>query len=369
MTEEQDNKEQEQTNKQALDTTGNEHQDDIVTEETDQKKSNTGLIIAITLLLAIAALSIYNFSQINKVSDDVEAPDFGSKFNDISQKIDQEAGQRQSLINDIESKLSEFDNRQQSLQSQLAKQARQQASQSTEINVEFALAEIEYLLTLANYRLQLNQDIATAVTAIEMAEKRIQSLEVPGKTELRQQLIADINDLKSINQADLSGLGLFLADLIDRVDELPLNEDAVINDPAFSKPVSDNDNQENTISDFFSLVWQELKSLVIISRDENVSKVMLLPDQLYFLRSNIKLELANARFAVFNRDTANFVSSVELIETWLKNYFNISDAAVSNILQSLTSMKELELTFPTNDLSSSIESVRAISRQLEQKDQ
>ena len=101
---------------------------------------------------------------------------------------------------------------------------------------------------------------------------------------------------------------------------------------------------------------------MVITRDDKVSKARLLPDEVYYIKANIKLELANARFAVFNRDTKNFRASIEQIRKWLNNYFDQTDAAVRNINESLIRMSELELAFPKIDISSSLESVRALIR-------
>ena len=240
------------------------------------------------------------------------------------------------------------------------------ATETIELNEEFALAEIEHLLTIANYRLQLNHDVATALKAMESADLRLERLNVPGGLQVREQLIADMNSLRSLNQADLSGLGLFLSDLIKRVDSLPVKEDVIVTSPEFEE-VQPDATAENKAKEFFRLIWAELKSLVIISRDQNISKTMLLPDEIYFLRSNIKLELANARFAVFNRDTENFNASIEHLQDWLQNYFDKSDASVRNITESLQRMSRMNLAFPKIDISSSIESVKALAHRLSQQ--
>ena len=114
------------------------------------------------------------------------------------------------------------------------------------------------------------------------------------------------------------------------------------------------------------LVWEELKSLVVITRDTEIEKARLLPDEIYFLRANLKLELANARFAVFNRDTENLHASIGHIQAWLNEYFDLSDAATQNIHDSLLRMQDLELAFPRMDISSSLESVRALIRSQEE---
>ena len=169
-----------------------------------------------------------------------------------------------------------------------------------------------------------------------------------------------MNTLRSLNQVDLSGLGLFLSDLIDRIDNLPLQNNIVIKQQESEK--TNQNKPVNNVNQFFVLVWQEIKSLVVITRDKDVAKVRLLPDEVYFLKANIKLELANARFAVFNRDSENFYASIEHIQNWLNDYFNMSDASVSNIYESLNSMKKMDLLLPKLDINSSLESVRALVR-------
>jgi len=172
-----------------------------------------------------------------------------------------------------------------------------------------------------------------------------------------------MNELRSLNQADLSGMALYLSDLISRVDDLTLKANIVI-EQQFETDNQEQDTQESVegIKHFFVLVWEELKSLVVITRDNDVAAARLLPDEIYFLRANLKLELANARFAVFNRDTENLHASIKHMQDWLYAYFDMADATVSNIHDTLTAMKKIELAFPKLDISSSLESVRALSR-------
>lgn len=263
-----------------------------------------------------------------------------------------------SGITETRKKLDELESKQDVLENLIPEPVKQQIND----NEEFALAEIEHLLIIASYRLQLNHDVATTLAAMEAADTRLKGLRDPNLLVVREQLIADMNELRSLNQADLSGLGLFLSDLINRVDSLPLKNDVLIQ-PTQTKTESDSkQEQEKSVKQFFKLVWQELRSLVVITRDENVGKARLLPDEIYFLRANIKLELANARFAVFNRDTNNFRASIDHIQSWLNDYFDLSNAKVRNIYDSLKRMNKLELKFPKVDISSSLESVRAVIR-------
>ncbi len=326
--------------------------------KTDQtvkpKKSIVGFVALLIAFVAIG-LSAYLYQKIQQMQATVVVDDTNDD----------------ALLNDINDKLSVNDTRYADVVRRLDQLASQQSTlenlipepvnQTIDINEEFALAEVEHLLSIANYRLALNHDVETALAAMQSADQRLQGLRIPNVLQAREQIIADMNSIRSLNQADLSGLGLFLSDLIGRVDDLSLKKGVIIEKAEFSAPDKE-DPDTNVAMRFLNLVWNELKSLVIISRDGEVSKTRMLPDEIYFLYANIKLELANARFAVFNRDTENFRASIEHIRSWLNDYFDLTDAAVGNVFDSLFRMSKIDLAFPNIDISSSIESVRALAR-------
>ena len=174
----------------------------------------------------------------------------------------------------------------------------QPLEQKMDINEDYALVEVEHLLIIARYNIQLGNDMETALSAMEAASARLNGLLDPMSSSVRDQLTADMNKLRSLRQPDLGGLGLSLSDLISRVDQLPLKEYAAVEKLEIRS--EQNEDKSKGIKNFFTLVLNEVKSLVVITRDSDLSQTRLLPDQIYFLRSNLKIELANARFAVFN---------------------------------------------------------------------
>lgn len=306
------------------------------------------------LIVIFSVVSVLLNNRITKIEAGINKASITA--DSISKDTDNRISDIASRFPAIQEQLEGLESKQDVLSHSLS----QPQEQEIQINEDYALAEVEHLLIIASYNLQLDHDIATALAAMEAADARLKGLRDPAVLTVREQLIADINTLRSLNQADLSGLGLFLSDLIGRIDALPLKDNVVLEK---SEPVTEaNKEQVAGIRQFFVLVWKELKSLVIITRDENVNKARLLPDEIYFLRANLKLELANARFAVFNRDTDNLQASIGHIQVWLDDYFDLSDAAVQNIYDSLARMKDLELAFPKLDISSSLESVRALIR-------
>lgn len=323
---------------------------------TDKPESSNKSIFIVSAVLIIIFSIVFVFinDRLNKIEQEINKSNIQNKA-DVQQSENQKI-EVLSRFSGIQKKLEELDSKQEVLSHTLT----QPLEQQIHVNKDYALAEIEHLLIIASYNLQLDHNVATALSAMESADARLTGLNDPAVLSVREQLVADMNELRSMNQADLSGLALFLSDLINRIDELALKENILLEQAGTStKP---DEEQAEGIKHFFTLVFKELKSLVVITRDQNVSKVRLLPDEIYFLKANLKLELANARFAVFNRDTDNLHASIGHIQIWLNDYFDLSDAAVNNIYDSLSRMKKMELKFPEMDISSSLESVRALSR-------
>jgi uroporphyrin-III C-methyltransferase len=320
----------------------------------DKSTNKFSFIVSLVLIIIFSIAIGFINDRINNVEKELTQSSI--KNSSAINNSDNQIKEAFSRFANVQKKLEELESKQDVLSRSLS----QPEEQQVHVNKDYALAEIEHLLIIASYNLKLSNDVATALSAMEAADARLTGLTDPAALSVREQLIVDMNELQSMNQADLSGLGLYLSDLISRVDRLTLKENIVTQKQEIN-PEPKEEKVEG-IKQFFILVFKELKSLVVITRDEDVSKARLLPDEIYFLRANLKLELANARFAVFNRDTNNLHASIGHLQTWLMHYFDMSDAAVNNIYNSLSSMKKLELAFPEVDISSSLESVRALIR-------
>ena len=336
---------------------------DKKTVSVDKSKSTSKLLFVLPVILIVIFSVTFVFlnNRLNKIESGFKQSDV--KNNNAAQDSDGRIQELLSRFTGVQKKLEELESKQEVLSHSLSAPVEQQIH----INKDYALAEIEHLLIIASYNLQLEQNVATALAAMEAADARLKGLTGSAVISVREQLIADMNELRSINQADLGGLALFLSDLMNRVDQLELKENIVLEKQEIS--TEQTDESVKGIKHFFALVFKELKSLIVITRDKDVGKVRLLPDEVYFLGANLKLELANARFAVFNRDTENFHASIDHIQTWLNDYFDLSDANVRNIYDSLSKMKKIDFAFPDINISSSLESVRALSRyQDEQND-
>ena len=234
-------------------------------------------------------------------------------------------------------------------------------------NEDWAIAEVEYLLIIAMQRLLLEEDVTTALAAMEAADLRLKNMGNPGLLPVRQQLATDMNQLRSVNLADTVGMAIYLADMVDLSADLPLKSEVIVvtNDKVTTD--AEQPDVEAIVDPLWKkvpkIIWQEIKSLVVIKRSGVVKQALLLPGEEYFLYQNLRLELESARQAVLRSDSQNLRSSIDLVLPWIRQYFDTSDSAVINVIETLEKMRSVELKPDLPDISSSLESLRAYIRE------
>ena len=227
-----------------------------------------------------------------------------------------------------------------------------------DINKDYALAEVEHLLTIASHNLLLGYNYDTTVSALDAASIRLAGIAIDDAKVIKEQLDRDVGILKSSNQVDLSKSILFLSNLSDRIDSLPLKKILMKNKLQNNKEI-DYIN-EDKVKNFLTIILEELKSLIIIRRNENVTQDFFLPDEINLLKLNIKFELANAKLALLNRDKKSLENSILQINNYLEDYYDLSNVETQDIHDQLSQIVNLDFSTPNIDINSSLESVRAL---------
>ncbi|MDZ7788310.1 MAG: uroporphyrinogen-III C-methyltransferase [Halofilum sp. (in: g-proteobacteria)] len=87
--------------------------------------------------------------------------------------------------------------------------------------INWRLAEIRYLLSIAQRRVLIDRDIRSAVAALEAADRAIGEFGDVRLLPLRQRIVEDLSALRSVETADIEGIALRLQNLLGRVPELP----------------------------------------------------------------------------------------------------------------------------------------------------
>ena len=214
------------------------------------------------------------------------------------------------------------------------------------------LAEAGYLFRIASLRLALAGDAETAQAILLSADANLREIPDPALIPVREQLIADINRLKSAAGTDFTGLALALGDLAGQADRLPLNLGGSATQPP--PPVDNPAGTENRWRGLALGIWKELKSLVVVSRTESNSVALLAPRERFFLHRNLRLQLEAARLALLVRDENQFRASVNAGMDWLTEFFDTGDARVRNAVEILERAAASDLNEPAPSIDATL---------------
>lgn len=216
---------------------------------------------------------------------------------------------------------------------------------------DWKFAEVKYLLRIASQRLALSADVDTAQAVLHSADALLREIPDPALLPVRERLIGDINRLQAHPRADFSGVALSLADLAERVQQLPLktgvaeqaqgSQQAEVDAPPRWQQLARN-------------VWQELKSLVVISRESGQSTALLAPPERFFLHRNLRLQLEAARLALLARDESQYRASIRACSDWLQEFFDPGAAEVRSARAILQDAAALDLSRPVPSIDATL---------------
>ncbi len=219
-------------------------------------------------------------------------------------------------------------------------------------------AEAEYLLRLANHRLQLEGDLTGAKTLLASADERLTKADNPALFVVRQAIANEVAELNSIDTLDQSGIYFKLSALEGQIDQLPLPMEPE-NRSAFRQTQLE-DNQEQSV---WQTLWNEAKTLVVVRhRDEKITP-LLPPEESLYLRHNLRLTLQQAQIALLKEEQTLFRTLLQQASSWVETHFDQSAARTQNVVSTLKALGEQNIRQQRPDISGSLNLLRDLQKQ------
>jgi uroporphyrin-3 C-methyltransferase len=222
---------------------------------------------------------------------------------------------------------------------------------------EIALSEIEQVLLVASQQLQLAGNVPSALTALQLADAKLQRLDRPQFVPLRRAMSREMDQLRAVPFVDVTGLSLKLDQAIASVGTLPFAKDERLPPSATeAAPPADEPPWQRFLRD----VWADMKQLIRIESSDRPAAPLLLPSQEYFLRENLRLRLLSARIALVNHDDASFKADITASAAWVAKYFDTRTKPVQALQATLKQLAATPLAGEMPDLSRSLEALRVL---------
>ena len=231
---------------------------------------------------------------------------------------------------------------------------------------EWALAEVEQLVTIAGQQLQLAGNVQAAVLALSNADARLSRVERPYFLPLRKAIGRDLERLRNLPYVDVPGMSVKIEQMVLAADGLPVayaerpraEGRAARGEAAAGKAAKP--TAEAWWSRWVEDTWNEVKGLVRIQRFDRPEPALLSPSHDFFLRENFKLRLLNARLALLAHDEATFRGELKLAQAWIDRHFDTRDGNVQAVQASLKGLVTGDVSIDLPTLNESLTALRTV---------
>ena len=233
---------------------------------------------------------------------------------------------------------------------------------------DWLLAEVEYLIRLANQRVLMERDVSGALSLLSSADEIVEQTSGIAAYELRESLAYDIANLKAVSDLDTDGIFLSLSAMASQVPELRRKQ------PELSSPRQtqvENGEAQNFYQQFISLVsniFGRVLNSVDYRRDGVAITPLLPPKEEYYLRQNLILKFEMAQLALLRNDQPVYHTSLSEAKLWIVKHFIETDPRTIALVTSLDQLMEVEVDRSLPNISGSLRAVRGLLNTLHQQD-
>lgn len=322
-------------------------------------------LAVLALLVAVGAIvgGYFTWHEVQRLGNwqeqvlgqiDIRSQSLDQRLESFKDRMDGDLAATERARRDLEDRQRQLADAQQGLEESLGV-LRAQLGNSRD---DWMLAEVQYLLQVANQRIQLGHDVVTARAALSSADRRLQTLADPGFNTVREQIAQELVALDVVAMPDLTSIALTLDTLAGQVKQLPLKDAQIQHQIGAQESSSAPESATSDWTRLPRLVWQELRQLVVVRRNDKPIGPLLAPEQQFFLYENLRLQLNSARLAALQGETASYRASLENAQAWLSDYYDADAPQIAAALTELERLANIDMQPTMPDISTSLRLLR-----------
>jgi uroporphyrin-3 C-methyltransferase len=244
------------------------------------------------------------------------------------------------------------------LRSELRAELEEVSSRIGTSSKDWLFAEVEYLVRMANQRVLMERDGASALKLLQTADEIIASSEGLTAHSLRQALALDIAALKAVNTADVQGIYLALSAMINQVPALKRSLPVFEPGAVATLPAAETDGYFIRFKAVLSKAVGRIASLVDFRHEGIEVKPILPPKEAYYLRQNLVMKLQIAQMALLEGNAEVFESAVSDAAAWVSTSFDEDDAGSRAMVKTLNELAMKNVSADLPDISGSLRASR-----------
>lgn len=228
---------------------------------------------------------------------------------------------------------------------------------------DWLVADAEYLLSIANQRLDLTGDIKTTIMALEAADQRLRESGDSAVFKVRKQIIKEISELKLVNLPDIIGIYAKLQLLKDGVKKLTV----VL--PYAGKPLAESkydsvhslDEPDKTDVGLLDSLLNQLENYVKVRRAKQPIAKILTEEEAGFIRQQLNIKLEMIKIALVQKNDTLYGSSIDGVKQWMNDNFT-QNMRAKHFLTELNQLKTIQLSNQTPNISQSLKMLKDLTK-------
>ena len=239
---------------------------------------------------------------------------------------------------------------------------------------QWHMAEVEYLLNLANQRLMTVHDVATSRELLVSADKILQQLDDYSLFPVRQALAEDLAVLQTATQVNRQNIWLQLQAIANLVPTLTLLDNqqrlADLVQPATdSSETTSNDagteagrSWQTVAEDVVMDTWARFTDLFRITtgRTDPV-EIILTDEQEQLIRQKMQLLIEQGQLALMTGQQSIYQQSLQQASQWLTRYFAVGSGESQQLAEELAGLANLTIAPTMPGIQRSLEALKALN--------
>lgn len=231
------------------------------------------------------------------------------------------------------------------------------SNQPVDTGGELDVAEVDYLLRLANERLQLFADPEAADQALQVADRHLAALDNPAYYGVRQEISAARQALAALDSPDYLEVAAELDAVQSAIPGLPFRGETEGMEAADPAAPSAEDGW-----------WAKFKGvftrLVSVRRSSEEADARISLQDKDYVRQRVWLQLEIAHLALMRRDQASFRGALGRVQESVDTWFDPADSRVRSVTGRLADLAELNIDAELPDITgpwTRLKGIRAVS--------
>lgn len=343
-------------------------------QATEKKPANwSGKLALVLAVAAIGGVGYLYWLQLQTNNQQAQAQQqtqnsVETTLNSYKQELGQQISGMNQQISGLQTKAAEDKANIDELQDRLTRSIQQVTAEQKNTRKDWLLAEVEYLLRLANQRVLMEQTPQGALKLLRSADKILRETDDVTIYDIRKAVAADIAALEAVPMLDTEGLFLRLGALNAQVDQLqviPLTEqhklpelvDEVTSEE-FASSVSQN------VKEAWAKVAEKFDQLVVVQHRDEPVEPLLSPQQSYYLQQNLHLMLEQAQLSLLQRKQGSYIASLEKAQKWVGTYFEQNHSNTQALLKALKELEQVQVAPQMPDISGSLTTLKDYLQQM-----